>query len=253
MIAAAILYIVARFEVSRSLLKRRTGQTTQCDDWLSPLCVPSAAQGDKSDRDLAEIDQDGFAFALDKRDTAFFNTRTRIVTRRHHRLQIVLRDGVICMRKRSVPVRRDRFLERIRDFVKWDFYLEAAALLRLEELEFVPKLRRIDCSNGAIEMDYIPGKDLRHVLAEGRHEIDYDKVSQDFLAVIKSEDPTSQEIRRAILGVMRCGVIPRDITAAGFIRAEHSRRLYMIDFNLSYLRPVPGWRKHAENLDWLLG
>jgi len=248
MIATAILYIVARFEVSRALLKRRTGQTTQCDDWLSPLRVPSAAQGDISDRDLTEIDQDGFAFALDKRDTALFNARTRMVPRRHHRLQIILRDGVICMRKRSVPVRRDRFLDRILDFLKWDFYLEAAALLRLQELEFVPKLRRIDSGDGVIEMDYILGRDLRHILAEGRHEIDYDKVSQDFFALVQSEDPTSQEIRQAILGVMRCGVIPRDITAAGFIRGEHSRRLYMIDFNLSYLRPVPGWRKHANNL-----
>ena len=175
-----------------------------------------------------------------------------MVSRRHHRLQIVLRDGVVSISKRTVPMQRDRFLDRARDFLQWDFYLEAAALLRLQEFPFVPKLRRIDCSDGVIEMDYIWGRDLRHILAEGKHEVDYDKVSRDFRALVKSDDPTSKEIGQAMLGVIRLGVIPRDVDAAGFIRGERSRRLYMIDFHLSYLCPVPGWRKHADNLNLLL-
>jgi hypothetical protein len=251
--SAGMLYVVARFEVSWALLKRRIEPGSQRDDLLPPLMVPSIAQGDSSDRDLAEIDQDGFAFALDERDTEFFNARTQLVPRRHHRLQIVLRENIVCVRKRSLPIQCETLWDYIREFLQWDFYIEAASLLRLRGLLFVPAIRRIDHQEGAIEMDYIFGKDLRHILGKGRSEIDYDEVSADFAALIKSADPAAAEIRDNMREILKFGVIPMDVTAASFIRGKVLGRLYVVDFNFVYLFPVPGWRKHAEKLAWLLG
>ena len=63
-----------------------------------------------------------------------------MVPRRHHRLQIILREGVVCVRKDSVPTHCGCLLDCVRDFLLWDFYLEAAALLRLQGLLFAPIL-----------------------------------------------------------------------------------------------------------------
>lgn len=51
---------------------------------------------------------------------------------------------------------------------------------------------------------------------------------------------------------MRHGAIPRDIHAANFMQGQQSKKLYMVDFNLAHLRPVPGWRSYARDLSRLL-
>jgi hypothetical protein len=211
--------------------------------------VPSIAHGNNDDRDLAEIDQDGFAFAIDEQDRNLFNRRASMVGRRHHRLQIVVRKGAVWLRK-SFPARESRSLtDRVLRFLNWDLYLEAAALLRLRELPFVPTIRRIDYASAAIEMDYIGGMDLRHGLAQSTEEINYDVVQQRFLELVTADNHTSEEISHIICEVMKRGVMPRDVHAANFIRGKISQRLYMVDFHLVYLSPLPGWNKHRHSDD----
>ncbi|MCU1337842.1 MAG: hypothetical protein JWO19_3423 [Bryobacterales bacterium] len=80
-------------------------------------------------------------------------------------------------------------------------------------------------------------------------EIDYEDVSHQFYALLADPDnKASQQIKELLITVMSRGVIPRDIHAANFIRGRRSKTLYLVDFNLIYLRPVPGWRSHARNV-----
>ena len=106
---------------------------------------------------LAEIDEEGFAFAVNPEDRPVFNKREKSRPRPMHKLEMVLHDGRICVRKRfRGPTRGMTRFGRIRltlaDQAKrhawaalgiW-FYVEAAALLRIAPLPFVPKLRGLD-------------------------------------------------------------------------------------------------------------
>jgi tRNA A-37 threonylcarbamoyl transferase component Bud32 len=142
----------------------------------------------------------------------------------------------------------------IREIVRWEFYLEAAALLRLRGLAGAPTIRRIDPGRGVIEMEYIWGQDLRQAFADGKTEIDYECVFRTFSDLVASRDnEISRQVAELLTSVSRRGVIPRDVHAANFIRAWRSEKLYLVDFNLVYLRPVPGWRSHEKNLAWMLG
>jgi tRNA A-37 threonylcarbamoyl transferase component Bud32 len=112
----------------------------------------------------------------------------------------------------------------------------------------------VDLGNGAIEMDYIWGVDLRHLLADGAGTIDYLEVSRRFTSILNSpQDPLSAEVAELIGDVAREGVMQRDLTAANFIRGKDTGRLYVVDFNFVHLRPAPGWWTHADRLSSRLG
>lgn len=247
------LYLLARLEVTRALLRNQIEGANECEDALPPSLIPSVRLNNR-DCVLAEIDQDGFLFAIEQCDIPFFNTKEVMAPRKYHRLQIVLTKGAIRIRKSSLCRKSGSFLSHIRDLLQWELYLEAAALLRLRGLENVPAIRRIDPRQGTIEMDYVWGRDLRQIISDGRREIDYEDVSRVFSNLVSQNDgEISRQISDLLTKVMGRGVIPRDIHAANFIRAWHSERLYLVDFNLVYLRPLPGWRSHARKLAWILG
>jgi tRNA A-37 threonylcarbamoyl transferase component Bud32 len=250
----AMVYVVARVEVTYALLTRHIASDNECEDTLPLSLIPSVARGDGSDRVLAEIDQDGFTFAVDDHDAKFFNTSSTMNARRHSRIEMISRGGAVYLRKTAIRKRHPEILARLRDFLGWEFYIEAAALLRLRGLPCVPSIRRIDCRERTIEMDYIWERDLRQVLANGRNEIAYDEISRLFLALVAkvSQNETSAKATEILISVIRRGVIPRDVHAANFIQVDRSNKLYMVDFNLAYLRPVPGWRSHVRNLAWVL-
>lgn len=251
----AALYLLARWEVSYALARDRITGGNHCEDDLLPShLIPSCALGNYRDRVLAEIDQDGFLFAIERRDAHFFNTRQTMAPRKDHRVQIVLTGGAVRIRKAVLHNERTGIFARIFEVVQWELYLEAAALLRLRGLACVPTIRRIDPAQGVIEMDYIWGRDLRQVFSDGRCEIDYEHVFSTFSAVIARPDSEiSRQVAELLSSVIGSGVVPRDVHAANLIRAGRSGRLYLIDFSLVYLRPVPGWRSHARNLAWLFG
>ena len=251
---SATAYLLARFEVSYALLTHRINCDNHCEDLLPLRLIPSMELQGSSDRILAEIDQDGFIFAVAGSDAQFFNTRETMVPRRHHRVQIVLTSGLVRLRKSIICRRSGGLVARLRECIQWEFYLETAALLRLRGLPCVPTIRHIDPGLGIVEMDYIWGKDLRQVFSDGASEIDYDKVSRIFSTIVKDPDTSiSIDITDVIAHIISRGVIPRDLHAGNFIRAWHSGKLYMVDFALIYLRPVPGWRSHVKNLARVLG
>jgi hypothetical protein len=248
-----MLYLVARLRVSRALMSRGSESAVSDEDMLPVSLIPSVARGHWGDRILAEIDQDGFAFAVDSLDAECFNSKTAMSARKHHSVQIVLRDRRVYLRKAPVPKPCASGMDRVRAFLKWEFYIEVAALLQLQGLACVPTIRCIDLRESAIEMDYIWGRDLRQILANGAQEIPYDEVSRLFSvhAVRQNQDQTCGRVAEVVARILGRGVIPRDVHAANFILGRCTKKLYMVDFNLVYLYPVPGWRAHARALSWL--
>src|SRR5947209_14082184 len=86
--------VAARAEV-QAALRADGGLLTPrrpAEDALRPALVPSIASGDFTDRVLAEIDQDGFAFASDPIDQSFFNRRDQRAPRQQNLIDIVLKD-----------------------------------------------------------------------------------------------------------------------------------------------------------------
>src|ERR1043165_929191 len=69
-------------------------------DALPADSIPSVKAGLRHDRVLAEIDQDGIAFAVDPRDVPFFDRRQRRAPRQLNQIEIVLLEGRVCVRKR---------------------------------------------------------------------------------------------------------------------------------------------------------
>jgi serine/threonine protein kinase len=193
-------------------------------------------RGDWTDRVVAEIDQDGYVIAADERDTAFFGTNQSMHPMRYNRVQVVLRGGRIYLRKSFISAwRPNNKMAAILDSLRWGFYLEAAALLRLRGLNGVPQIRRIEARNGAIEMDYIWGRDLRQILSAGR-KINDEEIYRSFKALLASDNEISRQVRAILSGMVERGVIYRDLKPPNALIAECSHRLYIIDFQDALLR-----------------
>jgi len=240
------------------------------DDALPPESIPSVASGWRQDRVLAEIDQDGFAFALDPMDEPFFNRRQQKTTRQQNKLDIALVDGRVCVRKRfrSYRLGARRWGNRpvpARDWVHrsvWvslGFYMysEAAALLRLRDLPFVPKLRKIDVAGRTLYMDYIPGESLRSQAARtgaAVHDADVHKDGElrglpphqlERREVELLDRAGAGDFRREIADMSRQinarGVAPLDIKLGNFSRGARTGRLYWFDFEICRLGSQRRW------------
>jgi hypothetical protein len=281
--------IAARAEVLAAL-REGDGVLTDaapCEDTLPASAIPSLAKsGLLEDRVLAEIDHDGFAFAADPADKAFFNRREERHARHHNLLDIVLLDGRVCVRKRF---RRARFgVKRWGGkqvpFRHWAmrcfwvatglfFYNEAAALLRLRDLPFVPKLRRIDIAGQALFVDYLGGESLRHKAAstgQAVHDLDLALSNGGGLSHLTGREMERREVtlydstnpgdyRGEIASMSQQindrGVAPLDIKLGNFIRGSASGQLYWIDFEISRIASQPRWMAdlllERELLDYL--
>jgi hypothetical protein len=245
-----------------------------CTDALAPLRVPSVAAGNTADRVLAEIDQDGFAFAVDELDVPFFNRREEHRPRQQNLLDIVLFDGRVCVRKRfrslrkgarrwgwhSVPASQ-RITRAVWTRLGLFLYSEAAALLRLHDLPFVPKLRHIDFEDHALYVDFLDGESLRHRAAKSGaavHDKDLASQTQQHVAVLTARDLDRREVDlldlthpgdfRAEIAAMIAqinhrGVAPLDIKLGNFVRGSASGRLYWLDFEISRLESQPRWHE----------
>ena len=213
--------------------------------------LPSVALGNACDRILADIDQDGFLFASDPRDEEVFNRRSKKVPRLQNTVQVVLSGGTVCVQKRRLVIQYQRTADRFREAIAWDFYLEAAALLRLRTVRSVPGLRRINPRERMIEMEYIWGENLHHHFAAG-NEMPYEDVKKAFWAAVRDRGHHITEQLASVLHQIReRGVIPRDIHPANFIIGCYSGNLYIVDFQVIHLWPVPGWRARLRELDCL--
>lgn len=260
----------ARAEVISAL--RASGgavpQADPLDDAVRPASIPSVAAGRLEDRVLAEIDQDGFSFAVDPLDEPHFNRRAYRVERQQNKVEVVLLEGRVCIRKRFCGFCRgarlwgDRpvpALERARRslWVNLGLYLyaEAAALLRLRDLPFVPKLRAVDLEGRAIYLDCIAGESLRSIAAaSGAAVHDRDLAKDPAFGQLSARELERREVallegaagggfRQEIAGMIgqinARGVAPLDIKLGNFIRGSATGRLYWIDFEISRLATQP--------------
>ena len=240
------------------------------EDALPASSIPSVAKGSLEDRVLAEVDQDGFAFALDPLDVPFFNRRARRSDRQQNLIDIALVDGHVCIRKRvrglrlgarrwgDRPVPAGEWLRRgIWASLGLYLYTEAAALLRLRDLPSVPRLRRVDFAERAIYVDCIQGENLRNQAASGGAAVhDCDVKRDPVLGRLGASELERREVElleRAKGGGFRAeiaemaravnarGVAPLDIKLGNFIRGARTGRLYWIDFEVARLQSQPRW------------
>jgi hypothetical protein len=239
-------------------------------DALPPLRIPSVAAGYLEDRVLAEIDQDGFAFAVHPLDEPFFNRREEQRPRQQNLLDIVLHDGRVCVRKRFRSFRRgaqlwgtqpvplkQRMVRSVWTTLHFFLYSEAAALLRLHDLPFVPKLRHVDFGDRALYVDFLDGESLRHLAAStGAAVHDKDLAGEHRLAILTARELDRREValldevevhdyRAEIAGMVpqinHRGVAPLDIKLGNFVRGAATGQLYWLDFEVCRLESQPRW------------
>ena len=266
---------VARGVVGRSALRAGSGGlVAPGPDAVTAGMVPSVSFRGTGDRVLAEVDQDGFLFAADPCDAPFFDRRAGKIPRRRSRLEVVLRGGAVVLRKQHLRPRgrigmRDRFWGAL----GLGFYTEAAALLRLQGLPCVPRLREIDTASRALFMDFLGGENLRHrVAAWGGPVFDLDLASEPFLGRLSPPDRVRRELRlwslarepflrEALRGSVeamhRRGVAPLDVHLANVVVGGVTGQPYWVDFELARLRAGPGWadlaRENFVRVDEALG
>ena len=164
-----LCYATARLEVSRAIRKGAIQVAeAMIHDSVDRLSVPSYAGGNLRDRVLAEIDMDVYAFAVNPVDSSFFNRRDHRLLRTRNRLDVVLRNGRVCLRKKFLrPGIRAGLRRWLWGMMGQRFYNEVAALLRLRDLAGVPRILELERINRTVYMDFIKGEDLRKRL-EGR-------------------------------------------------------------------------------------
>ncbi len=243
-----LLYALARLEVTFGRRGPRAPPTTA--DRLDPRLVPSVAAGDWSDRVLGEIDQDGAAFAADPRDRVVFGGTGAPAPRKCHRLEIILANGSVWVRKSLILRQHDAVTERIRQALNWDFYLEAAALRRLHGCPGVPAVGRIDRRRGAIEMEYVRGSPLQTAVAAMTTGDEFADGVTALLA--EANAATIKGVIETVGRVIDHGVVPRDLHPANFLRGRDTGTLHLVDFNLVSLRPLPGSTAAARRVKDLL-
>jgi len=240
-------------------------------DALPAQSIPSVASGRYEDRVLAEIDQDGYAFAAEPIDEPYFNRRAHRRPRQMNLIDIALVDGHVCVRKRfrgfRMGARRwgdrrvpasDRASRSLWVSLGFFLYSEAAALLRMHDLPFIPKLRRLDIAERSLYVDYVQGLDLRSqaAAATGKPVHDHDLAGDPELSALSAAELGRREVAlldqavgadyRAEIAEMAReinarGVAPLDIKLGNFIRGTSTGRLYWIDFEICRLQSQPRW------------
>jgi hypothetical protein len=278
---AVLNLLQARAEVLRAL--GPTGHlppAPDVDDAMDPELVPSVRHRGRGDRVLAEIDADGFAFAVLAEDVPFFNRREHKHPRQQHLIDVVIEGGRVCVRKRFRPpragaVRHGHVRLPVRELairsaywaLRIPFYSEVAALLRLAELPFVPKLRRVDVARRTLWMDFLLAESLRHVAAGSGKPVhdadlpadlaaassdDLDRREAELLDASAQAGDWRAEVASMIRAINARGVAPLDIKLGNFLRGRSSGRLYWIDFERSRLSSQPSWLADLSVQDQIL-
>ena len=253
LIGGLIDHVRARAEVLQALRGGTVDAGAPASpDALDPAMIPSLTTGARGDEPvLAEIDQDGFLFAVDQRDAAFFPSRQTKLPRVRYRLDVVLRDGRVCVRKQFCRLPLGAGLRAwFAGLVGEQFFNETAALLRLRGLPFVPSVRAVDVRSQAIYVDYICGENLKQRIARGGipvHDLDATpavsqaerqrRQTEAFAEQLGSFRPAIQDMATEMASR---GVYPLDIKLGNLLVGQKTARLYWVDFERAYLsRGVP--------------
>ena len=261
----------ARREVRRALkagaIDAETPHTADVPDVTD---IPSCSTGNaREGQVLAEIDQDGFAFATNRLDTMFFNRRAASLGKFRYRLHVVVHRGRVCVRKEFArrPFRlgwRSWFWS----LIGWTFYAEAVALLRLRGEPGVPVLRGIDVKSRTLYMDYVRGQSLRQMLGDEGHLVhDLELTTHPELSKLDEWERDQREIglfrehfgadtRRDLESLVRRinaqGVAVMDVKLGNVIVGGATSTLYWIDYERSQLDTYPRWTKHLAEQNELL-
>lgn len=253
-------YFHARSVVARALSAGLHTREAELPDSI-PICIiPSLAGRAAGDAIIAEIDQDGFAFPMQRIDSVLFSSREQKLPRYRHQLHVVLRNNRLCVRKRfSRPSLSSGGIRLwLWGLLGYHFFTEAAALLRLENVPFVPRLRDLDVRTRTVWIDFINGDDMKkHVAGFGFPVHDLHLASERFTTDLWKAQENAQiegfarffaayrpQIAETVLEMQRRGVFPQDIKLGNIIVGKNTRRLYWIDLervHLSCGQPRQDW------------
>jgi hypothetical protein len=258
---AASKLVVVRLETVAALARRRLADDPPpVPDAVTPSEVPSVAELGPGNRTLAEIDQDGFAFAAHPSDEPFFNRRAEKFPRLRYRLHVVLYRGRVCVRKQFVGTPAEVPLgSRLWSIAGLFFYTEAAALLRLRDTGFVPVLRGVNALSRTLYMDYLRGETLQHrMAARGAKLLDIDLAPLGQLfdpdrdrwereAFASKGDGAHRDRIEAMIRAMNGrGVAPLDVKLGNVLIGEKTGDLYWLDFERAGIGSAPGYTRHLE-------
>jgi hypothetical protein len=228
-------------------------------DALRPTDVPSVKELGAGDRVLAEIDQDGYAFAIHPADIELFNRREQQLPRIRYGLSIVLREGEVLVEKRF---NRGRWYglsigHYLFGQLELPFFNEAAALVRLRQVEGVPRLRHIDLARRRLYVDYIHGTTLQRLVAEkGAPILDADGAGhggadeqhqheRELAGYAPEREAHREPIERLFHAIVAAGVAPVDIKLGNVVVGAKTGAHYWIDFEIGHVASCPG---HEEKL-----
>ncbi|AUX29733.1 MULTISPECIES: hypothetical protein [Sorangium] len=263
--SAAARLLAVRLETVKALLARRLDENPlPVPDAVTPSDIPSVAELGPGDRVLAELDQDGFAFALHPADVPFFNRRSEKMPRLRYRLHVVLRRGYVCVRKRFIGQPRNAPASaHLSALLGLFFYNEAAALLRLRDLPSVPRIRDLHLTTRTLFIDYVRGQTLQHQVAErGQKVLDIDLAplgqlfdpERDRREIEAFASGGGEAYRGSIEEIVRSmnarGVAPLDVKLGNVLIGEKTGTLYWVDFERAAIEGAPRYREQlAEHHD----
>lgn len=254
----------ARAEVIRARWKGELGggalaAAPRPADGLSAEDLPSTALLGRGDRTLAEIDQDGYAFATHPADEPLFNRRKERLTRLRYGLAIVLRDGAAVVEKKF---NRGKWWglsigHYLAGQLEIPFFTEVAALRRLQGLSFVPGLRGVDVAERVVRMDYVHGTTMQRMLAEGGVALldaqgagfgqidDATRLRREIDSFVPHRERLRRPLREMLDAMIDHGVAPLDVKLGNLVIGQKTGRPYWIDFEIAHLASMPG---HARNV-----
>jgi hypothetical protein len=259
----------ARREVRLAAREGRLRPGSPIADRVAPDAIPSVARLGTADRVLADVDQDGFLFARDPADVAFFDRRTGRLPRRRYELHVVLRDGVVCLRKRFTPSAvRLGAAQAFWSVLGLPFYVSAAAALRLSGVACAGSARAIDVRTRTIHWELVQGEDLRHWLGNATSLVhDLDLGGDPSLRVLDEASLDQREIemfaaagggvfsprvREEVRAMNAAGVAVLDVKLGNILVGAQTGRLYWVDFERAYLASWPRWEEAVRLQDQLL-
>jgi hypothetical protein len=246
--------LTVRAETYAALLRRSVPTlTAPPPDALRLHDLPSVKELGTGDRVLAEIDQDGYAFAEHPLDEPVFNRRDKRIARLRYRLRILLRKGEVVVEKRF---NRGQWWglsvgHYLMGQLELPFFNEAAALVHLRHVDNVPRLRDIDLRNRILYIDYIQGQTLQKQVAEaGAKILDADGAGWGGLdeharkaREIASYEPFratyADAIGRLAARILEAGVAPLDVKLGNIVIGAKTGRPYWLDFEVAHLASCP--------------
>lgn len=200
---------------------------------------------------LGEFNQDGFLITPNYSHDLLSPQEFPGERRRWRRLELISRNDALCVRKTFPHSMENSALSKF--VCALDYWTEAAALIRLQGLPFVPVLLEVNSAELSVTMEYLAGDNLRNLLGQKHARQRYDTLDHTFEESVTEAGPaTGRQVAAMLEALLSRGVAPRDLHPANFVRRTRSGQLCVVDFHLSWLRPVPAFWKKAGELRQLI-